>query len=259
MLSSRDIDAFLPPVSDPDLVMRAVAGDLLAFPEIYLRYVKRITSLVARMLKHGSECDEVTQEVFLQVHLSLRRFEGRSSFYTWIFRLATNVTLHHLRASKRRYKVTHLTEIAEARLVRPDWLASSNTERDADYNALLAETTRVIDALIPTQRAIMVLGPIEGHSTEQMADILGVSSEVVKSRLHRARTCAKEAMWRAERRGVPLLVTPDLKVTSDLKVAPSLVIAPQGLRMPMAGRPLARMPLAGLPLEIVTPTLIVSR
>lgn len=193
----------------------AVAGDPGAFNELYLRYVKRITSLVGRVLRQSSECEEVTQEVFLQVYLSLPRFEGRSSFYTWIFRVATNVAMHHLRGSIRRYRVEPLDDLMEARLVRPAWLSGSSPERDAEYNALLVETARVVDQLIPNLRDVIILGPVQGHTSKEVASLMGVSTEVIKSRLHRARTIVKDSMWRSEPRAVPHIVAP---------LPPSLVV-----------------------------------
>ena len=210
----------LPPPGDPELVARSLAGDRGAFTELYLRYVKRISSLVGHMLPNSSETEEVTQEVFLQLHLSLAGFENRSSFYTWIYRLARNVTLHHLRASKRRYRTGSLTGVREAVLVRPSWLSATNPEGDAIYNELLIETSRVIDELIPSLREVMVLGPIQGGSCADVARALGVKAAVFKSRLHRARASAKDAMWRVVHRGVPLIVAP-----RSIRVVPLAAVA----------------------------------
>jgi RNA polymerase sigma-70 factor (ECF subfamily) len=208
LILAKLLEKHLPPDADPELVLRSLAGDTRAFGELYLRYVKRITSLVGHMLPNRSETEEVTQEVFLQVHLSLGGFENRSSFYTWIYRLARNVTLHHLRASKRRYAVAPLGGITEARLVRPTWLSAASPEQDAQYNELLVETGRVIDDLIPNLREVMVLGPINGGTCADVAAALRVTPEVFKSRLHRARASAKDAIWRVNHRGIPLIVTP---------------------------------------------------
>jgi len=208
MLVAKLIERHLPPVADADLVLNSLAGDPAAFNTLYLRYARRILSLVGRMLPNPSESEEVAQEVFLQVYLSLPRFEGRSSFYTWIYRVAKNVALHHLRASRQRYRIAPMSPLVEAGLVRDVWLATTNPERDAEYNALFAETTRVIDELIPSLREVMVLGPVNGGTCEEVASFLGVSTEAIKSRLHRARTTARAALWRVERRGVPPVVVP---------------------------------------------------
>lgn len=223
MLIAKLIERHLPPEADADLVIRALACDASAFNLLYLRYLRRISSLVGRMLPIASESEEVTQEVFLQVYLSLPRFEGRSSFYTWIYRVARNVALHHIRASSRRYRIAPLTEALEATLVRDASLATTNPERDAEYNALVAETNRVIDELIPSLREVMVLGPVNGGSCEEVAGLLGVRTEVIKSRLHRARVSAKDAMWRVERRGAPAVLAPIPVPVPRLIVVPAVL------------------------------------
>ena len=225
MLVAKLIEKHLPPETDLDLVLRTVAGEASAFETLYLRYVKRILSLVGHMLPNPSESEEVTQEVFLQVYLGLPRFEGRSSFYTWIFRVAKNVTMQHIRAATRRYKVGALSVAMEAGLVRDSWLAATNPVEDAEYNALFTETTRVIDELIPSLREIMVLGPVNGGSCEEVAGFLGVSPAVIKSRLHRARASTRDAMWRVERRGTPAVVAPSPGPVPRLIVVPALVPA----------------------------------
>ena len=224
MLVAKLIERHLPAEADADLVLQALEGDPKAFNMLYLRYVKRISSLVGRMLPSPSESEEVTQEVFLQVYLSLPRFEGRSSFYTWIYRVAKHVALHHLRASRRRYRVAVLSPLVEANIRRDPWLATANPEQDADYNALVVETTRVIDELIPSLREVMVLGPVNGGSCEEVAGFLGVSPEVIKSRLHRARVSTREAMWRVERRGMPAVLAPIPLPIPRVIVVPALVI-----------------------------------
>ena len=222
MLVAKLIEKHVPLETDPELVLRALAGEPTAFSTLYLRYVKRILSLVGHMLPNQSEAEEVTQEVFFQVYLSLPRFEGRSSFYTWIFRVAKNVALHHLRASRRRYKVGPLSPAVEAGLLSKSCLPTTSPERDAHYNELLAETTRVIDQLIPSLREVMVLGPVNGGTCEEVAGFLGVTTEVVKSRLHRARAGTRDKMWRLERRGLPPVLAP---IPGNI---PRLIVVPAG-------------------------------
>ena len=225
MLVAKLIEKHVPLETDPELVLRALTGEATAFSTLYLRYVKRILSLVGHMLPNQSEAEEVTQEVFLQVYLSLPRFEGRSSFYTWIFRVAKNVALHHLRASRRRYKVGPLSAAVEAGLLSKSCLPTTSPERDANYNELLAETTRVIDELIPSLREVMVLGPVNGGTCEEVAGFLGVTTAVIKSRLHRARAGTRDKMWRVERRGLPPVLAPIPRNIPRLIVVPAVVPA----------------------------------
>lgn len=224
MLVAKFIEKHLSPEADADLIVRALEGDTAAFNTLYMRYVKRITSLVGRMLPNPSESEEVTQEVFLQVYLSLPRFEQRSSFYTWIYRVAKHVTMHHLRAARRRYMHGPISAAVESTMTRGSWLATADPSQDAEYNALLAETNRVINDLAPTLHEVMVLGPVNGGSCEEVAGFLGVTPGVIKSRLHRARASARDAMWRVERRGVPTILAPIPSPIPRLIVIPAVVL-----------------------------------
>ena len=86
---------------EPDVVTRAVNGDRPAFEELYHKYVRKVFNLVYRMVGSAQEAEEVTQEVFYQAYKNLSGFQGRSKFYTWIFRIATNVSLQHVKRQVR--------------------------------------------------------------------------------------------------------------------------------------------------------------
>src|SRR6266849_1992216 len=81
--------------ADADRVSRALNGDRPAFEELYAKYLRKVYNLVFRLVGTAQEAEEVTQEAFYQIYKTLPRFQGRSSFYTWIFRIATNVALQH--------------------------------------------------------------------------------------------------------------------------------------------------------------------
>ena len=192
-----------PPLVEMDLVHAAAQGDRDAFTMLHSRYIERVTHLVMRNPGSRSESEEVIQEVFLQVYRSLPRFEGRSTFHSWIHRVAVNVGLQHVRRSLRRHRVIQLSPTREAMLSRPPWLAGTDPEQDAEYNELVQETSRVINDLPPNQRDAMILGPVQGRSCKEVASILGVRSEVVKARLHRARVRVRDSMWPENRSDGP--------------------------------------------------------
>jgi len=188
-LSAEDAPA------DPesDLVRRAAAADQGAFEELYRRHVKKIYNLVFRMVGTLQEAEDVTQEVFYQAYKNLPRFEGRSKFYTWIFRIATNVCLQYLKRHVRQKRETLVEDVPDpapdsstlrGTMPSPD----SEVETKAFYEALEKAVLR----LPPNQRAVMVLGPLQGHSYEEIAQILGTTEEVIKGRLHRARENIRE-------------------------------------------------------------------
>jgi RNA polymerase sigma-70 factor, ECF subfamily len=168
------------------LVQRVVGGDRGAFEELYKKYVKKIFNLLYRMTGTAEEAEEITQEVFYQVYKVLPNFQGRSQFYTWIYRIATNVGLQHLKKrirTKREVAFDDLQDVDYTASSAPSGDPHKESERRSFYGALHES----INQLPVNQRMVMILGPIQGHSYQEMAEIMGTSEEVIKGRLHRAR------------------------------------------------------------------------
>lgn len=185
--------------TDGDLVTRNLSGDSTAFDVLYHRYFRRVSSRVFRILASSHDVEQVVQDVFFQVHSSLKRFEARSSFYTWIYSIASNVALQHRRWTTRHRKDRSINGLPESQLVRPMWLSGSNPPRDCQYRELLSEVGRGISGLAPSQRTLMALGPIQGRSHAEIAGLVGLKTAVVKARLHRARKALRESLWKTGR------------------------------------------------------------
>ena len=185
------------PHPDDELVNRALAGDRPAFEELYRKTVRRVFNLVLRLVGTVQEAEEITQEVYCQVYRNLPRFEGRSSFYTWVFRIATNVSLQYVKWRSRRAKDTPIMFIPESQLPRRGGFRDHDPEREAEQRALYRKLGAALGKLPAAQRLVLVLGPIQGHSYEEMSKILGISTNVIKGRLHRARENLRELL-RAE-------------------------------------------------------------
>lgn len=176
-----------------DCVSRASGGDAEAFEWLYRRYVRKIHSLVYRIVGKAEDAEEVTQEVFCQAYRGLSRFQGRSRFYTWVFRIATNLSLQHVqKASRARDKVSleDLTEKSGQIAISVD----DDPEIVVQNKEFLKQLEESLAKLTPNHRAVMALGPIMGHSYEEIGEILGLSPEVVKGRLHRARERVRDLM-----------------------------------------------------------------
>lgn len=186
------------PRPDDDLVERALAGDRPAFEELYRKTVRRVFNLVMRLVGTGEEAEEITQEVYCQVYRNLSRFEGRSSFYTWVFRIATNVSLQYVKWRARRMKDTPIAFIPETQLPQRGGIRDTDPERESERRALYRRLGRALQLLPASQRMVLVLGPIQGHSYDEMSKILGFSTNVIKGRLHRAREKLRELMTVAE-------------------------------------------------------------
>lgn len=185
MRSARGTKLRVP--ADGMLLERARLGDRAAFTELYRRHVGVIFNVVRRLAGPNHDCDELVQEIFYQAYRNLSRFEGRSTFLTWLYRIATNVSYMHLKRLSRQKKLVvsrganehdpldHIPSSA------PDPLHQA--ERRSFYEALLAAVLQ----LPFSQRVVVVLGPIQGHSYREMTEILSIPVDAIKGRLHRAR------------------------------------------------------------------------
>ncbi|MEO0102669.1 MAG: sigma-70 family RNA polymerase sigma factor [candidate division WOR-3 bacterium] len=183
------------PLSEKELVRRAKEGDERAFADLVQRYEKRIYNLAYRMLQNAEDAADVLQETFLRAFRHLRKFKEKSSFYTWLYRIALNVSLRKLKKKKREEGKVSIDDIGESRLAsRSD---GGNGGEIPDYEfSLEAEMKkrRIIEAVHnalaevpPEWRSVVILRDMEGLSNEEVADVLKISIPAVKSRLHRGR------------------------------------------------------------------------
>lgn len=186
------------------LVRRASRGDAAALEELMAQHSGRIYRIAHGITRDHADAEEVTQDVFLSIIRKGGGFEGRSTFSTWIYRIATNAALNKRRGKRREMEVA-LEEYLPA--------FTGDGHRDGDRSYLLAdwsespehavlsgETRRVVeqalDALPPRYRAIIILRDVEQLSNEQAAEIMGESVASLKARLHRARMALREVLTR---------------------------------------------------------------
>jgi RNA polymerase sigma-70 factor (ECF subfamily) len=184
-ISTARQDEVEQPDTELELVDRARQGDRGAFEQLYRRHLRKVYNLVFRLVGSAQEAEEVTQEVFYQAYRNLAGFESRSSFYTWIFRVATNVALQHVKRQARLRREASLDDVPDGVLCSGS--RTRGPEAEAESREVYRALGRALHRLPPNQRTVLVLGPIQGHTYGQMAEILGTNEEVVKGRLHRAR------------------------------------------------------------------------
>lgn len=174
--------------AEPVLVERARGGDRAAFEELVRRHADRLYAIVLRFVADDSEAQEVTQESFLRAWRSIARFEGRSRFFTWLYRIGINEAKR--RAARQRVTLVSLDDepIPEA----PDWSEAPEARvRQADLRRLLE---RAIRGLPIEYRAPLILRDVEGLTTREAAEMMELSEPAFKSRLHRARLAVRRAL-----------------------------------------------------------------
>ncbi|MEO0098897.1 MAG: sigma-70 family RNA polymerase sigma factor [candidate division WOR-3 bacterium] len=183
------------PLSEKELVRKAKEGDERAFADLVQRYEKRIYNLAYRMLQNAEDAADVLQETFLRAFRHLKKFKEKSSFYTWLYRIALNVSLRKLKKRQREGGKVSIEEMGEERLIaRKD---GGNGAEVLDYEFSLEEemkkrriietVRRALAEVPPDWRSVLILRDMEGLSNEEVAEVLKISLPAVKSRLHRGR------------------------------------------------------------------------
>ena len=190
---------------DADLVEQVRDGDTAAFGQLVAKYQDRLYNTVWRICGHVDDARDLTQEAFLKALESLDGFGGKSSFYTWLFRIGVNVAISHQRQGRRRMTVS-LEDGPERWQVNRQGVALAQSARrarvghddDPATGARQAETNEIVVAALgeldDDQRAVLVLRDIESLDYEHIADVLAVPVGTVKSRVHRARMALREKL-----------------------------------------------------------------
>ncbi len=197
---SEGIDGVRPaaePPDDEEVVRRVRAGELALFEVLMRRYNQRLYRVTRSILRDEAEVEDVMQQAYVNAYLHLGQFAGRARFATWLTRIAVHEALARVRRRGRTKEVvmsdTGETEAAVAS-VRPD------PEQEALAGELRRLLETALDALPRPARTVFVLREVEGLSTADAAASLGVSEDVVKTRLSRARAQLRRELF--ERAGL---------------------------------------------------------
>jgi len=170
----------------PALVELARAGDTTAFTVLVRAHERRVLALCRRMLADEREAEECAQDAFAQAWRHLDRFEDRARFSTWIHRIAVNEALQRLRRRRPAEVSLDGTAGGDRGLARvEDW--TSRPERRLDQEELRRFLAQRLAQLPDSVRAAVVLRDVEGYSNQEVAELLGVTVEAAKARIHRAR------------------------------------------------------------------------
>jgi RNA polymerase sigma-70 factor, ECF subfamily len=178
-------------VSELDLVKRCQAGETEAFDELVTRYRTRIFAMIYNMVHNEQDAWDLAQDSFVKAWKSIKRFRGKSSFYTWIYRIVMNVTIDWLRKKQVKGAGVEFDDAIQLREVNP----ASKTLPKADplpyermeRTEVRARIDNAIAQLSPEHRAVILMKETEGMQYHEIAEALGCSIGTVMSRLFYAR------------------------------------------------------------------------
>ncbi len=185
------------------LVAAAKGGDATAFEELVNRYERKIFRLTMNITRNREDAEDAMQDAFMKAYSHLDRFQEESRFYTWLVRIAANEALMRLR--KRSPNQVSLDEPIET---DDDFIPQQIEDWGPSPEQRFAQTEMrdilrgVIEELTPDFRIVFVLRDVEGLSTEETAEAVGISEAAVKSRLLRARLKLRQKLDRHFRKGV---------------------------------------------------------
>ena len=182
---------------DRDLILHCRQGDMRAFSLLVEKYQDRLFNATYRLCGNYQDACELTQEAFLRALRGLAGFRQEAKFYTWLFRIALNLTRSYHRRASRRPKTRSLDEASGTlELASQANALAGNDAPDPAERAIQAErnakVTAALGRLAQQYRAVIVLRDVEGMNYQEIAEIVGVPVGTVKSRVHRGRLALKE-------------------------------------------------------------------
>lgn len=167
------------------------------FPAIYTHYYEKIKRYMARMV-HETEAEDLAQEVFVKVSRGLKDFKGRSSLATWIYKIAANTALDRLRVLSSQ-KETGQVEPEKNEDEAGGSLLRTEDRNPSPESSLIRKEMHdcirgIVEGLQDSYRTVLLLSEFEELTNNEIAEVLGISADAVKIRLHRARTKLRKRM-----------------------------------------------------------------
>ena len=170
---------------DDALIARTQAGDPSAFDELVVKYSPRLYGLVYNMTSNHEDTNDLLQDIFSKAYRSIRGFQGKSSFYTWVHTISVNLTINFLKKRGRRYQLS-LDDVDNNLQNDKDFIELTSTStpvREADLGELQIRLNEAMQKLSNEHRAVVTMFDIQGMPHAEIAKILGISEGTVRSRL----------------------------------------------------------------------------
>ncbi len=174
-------------LKDTEIVERVLKGEAGLFEILIRRYNQRLYRVARSIVKDEAEAEDIMQDAYVRAYGKLHQYEGRAEFSTWLTRIAVHEALAR---RKQRHRLVSLEADEALEAARTEGLAipARNPEDKAGDRELLAFLSEAVDALPDSHRSVLMLRAVEGMTTAETSFCLGISTENVRVRMHRARS-----------------------------------------------------------------------
>lgn len=185
-------------IRDEELVKNlAASGDQVSFNELINRYSEKVHNLALRITRSPEDTEEVMQDVFVTVYNKVDKFEGKSAFSSWLYRITVNTAFMKLR-KRRQQAAVSLEDVNPG--IRNNWIGNRSEHADVNFISSKHELRAVLELAIsrlPEEyRTIFLLRDVDGLSNQEVGEILNITVPAVKSRLHRSRLMLRKKLQR---------------------------------------------------------------
>lgn len=177
--------------ADADLlVVRQVqAGDVGAFDRLIVKYRERVFGVIYNLTSNREDASDLTQDTFIKAFQAINRFQGNCSFFTWVYKIAVNTTLSHLRKNRMRtfFSLEKINEEGADAQVVDHLTDKTGADRSVYLRELQEKLNEAMQKLSIPHRTVITLFEIDGLSHSEIAEIMSCSEGTVRSRLHYAK------------------------------------------------------------------------
>ncbi len=175
--------------ADYTVVKQVQAGDVAAFDRLIVKYRERVFGVVYNLTANREDASDLTQDAFIKAFQSINRFQGNCSFFTWLYRIAVNTSLSHLRKNRLRtfFSLEKIHEDGTNAQLLDQLTDKKGADRDTYLQELKEKLNEALQKLSIPHRTVITLFEIDGLSHSEIAEIMGCSEGTVRSRLHYAK------------------------------------------------------------------------
>lgn len=175
--------------TDFTIVKRVQAGEVAAFDVLIRKYRERLFGVVYNLTSNREDTADLVQDAFIKAFQSINRFQGQSSFFTWLYKIAVNTTLSHLRKNRLRtfFSLEKIQQDEPSSEILAQLTDKTGADRDTYLHELQEKLNEALQKLSIKHRTVITLFEIDGLSHGEIADIMDCSEGTVRSRLHYAK------------------------------------------------------------------------